>query len=190
MPYHSVRPFAAMVPGPMEPRRHKRREPCGGHPGLRRESVHQPMSRLSQHVPPACRRYDPDCKHHASSLWRIRRPSVARQAKLSANRRDSGWRRRPKPCAQRAGSMTVPTVRPVFVAALATAQDPGRVAMRIASMAMSRQTKPSPHRAFSMRQHVRFIEKAAALEATAERASRHAEGRPWLTIHYTHKIYP
>ena len=34
------------------------------------------------------------------------------------------------------------------------------------------------------------LEKDETLEATAERASRHAEGRPWLTIHYTHKIYP
>ena len=75
------------------------REPCGGHPGLRRESVHQPMSRLSQHVPPACRRYDPDwaapCQRGACG--ECRRPSHSATGQAVAETepprcRASGWR--------------------------------------------------------------------------------------------------
>ena len=127
-----------------------RREPCGGHPGLRRESVHQPMSRLSQHV-----RLAADTiligPHHASAelVENAEGRLIARQAKLSLklNRRDAGRLAgdqisRPKPCAQRhmARSMTVPTVS--IVAALATAQDTG-TSMRKGSPAMA----SSPHRA-------------------------------------------
>ena len=145
--------------------------------------------------------------HHASAelVENAEGRLIARQAKLSLklNRRDAGRLAgdqisRPKPCAQRhmARSMTVPTVRPVSWRHLRQRRTPGRVAMRKGSPAAWQcgQTKPSPISSsfFHVGSTLRFIGKKLLKLWKRPRKGqvRHAEGRPWLTIHYTHKIYP
>ena len=144
--------------------------------------------------------------HHASAelVENAEGRLIARQAKLSLklNRRDAGRLAgdqisRPKPCAQRhmAAFHDGANRQARIVAALATAQDTGdewRCGRDRLRHGNADRRSRRPIELFPCRQHTSLHREKAAetLEATAERASRHAEGRPWLTIHYTHKIYP
>ena len=155
-----------------KPRRHKRREPCGGHPGLRRESVHQPMSRLSHMFPRLAADTILIGPHHASAelVENAEGRLIARQAKLSLklNRRDAGRLARPnKPpktmCSTASAAFHDGANRQArIVAALATAQDTGTSgdAEGIAcGMAMRTDEAVAPSSFFHVGSTLRFIGK-------------------------------